>query len=271
MYLPLKLCNRAVRNVRLRVLLYHDVAPYDEDKFEKQIDWLSKYWKFISPGEFDDVMCGKQPLLHDSLLLTFDDGFFSNRIVVEKILNPRDIKALFFIVSDFFDITHIDAAHEFISNNIYPGNNIKTFPTHLKNMEKNDLEYLIDHEHVIGAHTATHARLSELHDADLQKEIVESVDKLEDNLGISVEHFAFTFGDLSSFSSSALLVARDRFKYVFTGLRGINNHNTPHWAIRRDSMQPNNTLMLSGALLEGAADLFYRKSLSQYQNWGELI
>ena len=250
------------------MLIYHDIAPCDEDKFARQIDWLSKHWAFITPSVFDEVMSGKKQLEQNSLLLTFDDGFFSTRIVVEKILNPRDIQALFFIVSDFYDISDIRSARELIAANMYPDQDIDTLPLHLKNMGKNDLEYLIDHGHMIGAHTATHARLSAIPKTDLQQEIVKSADKLEQDLGITVNHFAFTFGDLASFSSSALSVARDRFKFVFTGMRGNNNQNTPHWAIRRDSMQSTDSLMLSGAFLQGAADPIYKKSLTQYHNWG---
>jgi len=268
-YMPLKLYNLTTKRARLRVLLYHDIAIGDQTRFEKQIDWLSQYWNFISPSEFDDLMCGSLPLLQDSLLLTFDDGFFSNRMVVENTLNPRGIKSLFFIVSDFFDLIDISSARDFIANNIYPDSDRDALPIHWKNMGYRDLEYLIEHGHVIGAHTATHARLSTLPDAELQSEIVNSADKLEQCLGISVEHFAYTFGDIESFSPAALTVARDRFKYVFTGLRGNNSPDTPHWAIRRDSIQPDDTLMLTGALLQGAADILYRKSLHQYQNWGE--
>ena len=48
----------------------------------------------------------------DNLMITFDDGFFSNRDIAEKILNPMGIQALFFVVSDFVNIDDHDEAKD---------------------------------------------------------------------------------------------------------------------------------------------------------------
>ena len=61
-YHPLKLGNavwrRAMGNPggRLRVLLYHDIAPENESRFAKQLSWLSRSWRFISPDEFSAIV-----------------------------------------------------------------------------------------------------------------------------------------------------------------------------------------------------------------------
>ena len=74
-------------------------------------------------------------------------------------------------------------------------------PDHWNNMSWRDLEFLLDSGHAIGAHTAHHARLSNISDSELEAEIVESADLIEDKLGISVKHFAYTFGDSNDFQS----------------------------------------------------------------------
>jgi peptidoglycan/xylan/chitin deacetylase (PgdA/CDA1 family) len=273
-YQPLKLGNMllkaggASQRGRLRVLLYHDVAPADESRFAAQLRWLSQSWNFITPGEFSAIISGELPVLEDSLLLTFDDGFYSNRKIAEMVLNPMGIKALFFIVSEFAALSNPEDSHSFISQNIYPGMNLADVPVHMRNMRWNDLEYLIKTGHSIGAHTANHAFLTKTSKANLEKEIILSANAMEQKLGLKIEHFAYTFGNLTSFSPEALELARSRFKYIHTGLRGFNSSRVRPWAIRRDAINANNSLSLLGALLEGAADFVYSSDLTTYESWG---
>jgi peptidoglycan/xylan/chitin deacetylase (PgdA/CDA1 family) len=140
-------------------------------------------------------------------------------------------------------------------------------PSHWINMSWEDLAFLVDSGHTIGAHTAHHARLSEIPAKELAVEIVQSADLLEKKLGICVEHFAYTFGDLASFSPVALALARVRFPFIYTGLRGNNDVGVAPWAIRRDAIDPTNSNALVGAYLEGGADFLYAKSLRTYESW----
>ncbi len=278
-YQPIKISNYLMRILRvapmarLRVLTYHDIAPKDENLFASQLRWLSKQWHFLKPKEFEDIISGKESLNEDSLLLTFDDGFSSNYRIAERVLKPLDIHAIFFIVSEFASLNNIEETSSFIANNFFPDKSIKNIPNHLSNMGWSDLEYLLEQGHYIGAHTANHLKLSELSGSELYNEIVSSANKLEQRLGITLEHFAYSFGNLDSFSPSALEIAKKRFKYIYTGLRGDNAGDIPLWAIRRDAMQSidhyidNHSLI--GALLEGAADWAYTKPLYKYHQWGD--
>ncbi len=253
---------------RLRVLLYHDIAPFERELFASQLKWLGRKWRFITPAIFEGMVAGLIPVDQDSLLLTFDDGFISNREVAETILNPLGIKALFFVVSDFTGIDCLEKSHDFIVKNIYPNLEKSKVPSHWGNMGWDDLRYLLDCGHTIGAHTASHARLTNISTDLLANEIIVSADYLSSRLGINIEHFAYTFGDILGFSERALEIARTRFKYIHTGLRGVNGNISPSWAIRRDSIAPNNPTLMMGALLEGAADPLYKRDLVKYESWG---
>jgi peptidoglycan/xylan/chitin deacetylase (PgdA/CDA1 family) len=255
---------------RLRVLLYHDIAPEAESHFEVQLRWLRQNWCFVEPEQFVAMACGDAPILEDSLLLTFDDGFVTNRRVAERILNPLGIRAIFFVVSEFVALNEGDDWRGFVSQNIHPGLGPQTFPPHLRNMNWTDMEYLVETGHTIGGHTAHHARLSQVSADALGAEIIESANALERRLGIGIKHFAYTFGDLASFSPDALDVARSRFPYVYTGLRGDNAGRVPPWAIRRDALSPSDSLSLAGAFLEGGADWRYSRSLATYESWDSL-
>ena len=277
-YHPLKLRNTLLSQLglkpagRLRVLLYHDIAHQEEDRFAEHLRWLSRSWRFVSPKEFTAMVLGLDPVLEDCLLLSFDDGFASNRRVAETVLNPMGIRALFFVVSGFVALGINDDWREFVSINICDQTlSPEEVPDHWQNMTWDDLAYLLQTGHSVGAHTTQHARLSQVATDNLGAEIIESADILERMLGAKVDHFAYTFGDLASFSATALAVARTRFKFIYTGLRGDNSRSVPSWAIRRDAITTTDSLSLIGALLEGGTDRLYVRSLSEYESWGKAV
>lgn len=274
-YLPLRLGNKLLRLAglqsagRLRVLLYHDIAAHEQERFAAQLRWLARRWTFVSPGDFAAMARGDEPIKGANLLISFDDGFLSNRRVTEEVLNPAGIQALFFVVSTFIDLGDEGDYRSFIARNICPGMTRETVPLHWRNMTWTDLGYLLETGHTIGAHTGTHVRLSEVHEAaGLETEIVGSADALERKLGVNVDHFAYTFGDLASFSPAALAIARRRFHFIFTGMRGENTGGVPAWALRRDAVNPADDHRLVGSLLEGGADFRYARDLARYESWG---
>ena len=98
--------------------------------------------------------------------------------------------------------------------------------------------------------------------------MISSADHLEKRLGVSIDHFAYTYGNLASFSIEALSVAKKRFRYIYSGLRGNNvAGTTPPFAIRRDAISPSDPNSKVGALLEGGADFLYKKSLHELEDW----
>lgn len=253
---------------RLRVLVYHDVPPDCINDFSEQIKWLSKRWEFIDAQRFGALITGEQPLVEDSLLLTFDDGFYSNYIVAETILDPLNIRAIFFVVSDFIDAKSVIESRNFIARDIRVDMLPSMMPPHWKNMSWADLRNLQARGHTIGAHTATHPKLSTLvGDLAYEKEIVTSADLIENMIEKEVLHFAFTFGDFSSLSYKALAVAKSRFPYIYTSLRGDNATNLESRLICRDTISPYDKKWLVGSFLEGGADRVYKESRVNCCSW----
>lgn len=273
-YYPLKLAKAVGQPLglaspnRLRVLLYHDIAPHEQPRLAAQLRWLARSWTFVSPKQFAAMISGEEPIRGRNLLLTFDDGFASSRLVAEEALNPMRILGLFFVVSDFVALEDRREAQQFIARHIQPGTRADQLPAHLYNMSWADLEALLEQGHCLGAHTRTHARLSEIHAIpDLEREIIASGDELEQRLGVAIEHFAYTFGDLASFSEQALAVARRRFRLIYSGLRGDNAEGVSPFALRRDAVTAQDSRPLLGAFVEGAADRLYARSRAQLGRW----
>ena len=226
--------------------------------------------------EFEKLISGDSPLSGDNLMITFDDGFSSNRGVAERILNPMGIQALFFVVSDFVTIDDHEEAKIFFANNICTGLEISDIPMHWRNMQWNDLEALIEQGHTIGCHTKKHASLSNCRsEEELEGEIIVSADRLMGKLGCNIEHFAYSFGGINSFSREALAIAKRRFSFIYTGIRGDNVKVCSPFAIRRDAVSYqlsdneytlfNNKLL--SAFLGGAADFHYAKPRKTIDEW----
>ena len=261
---------------RLRVLIYHDISPNEEDSFDIQIRWLKQSWNIVTPLQFENMMSGELPVIGDNLLITFDDGLISNRIVAEKILNPKGIKAIFFVVTDFVDIENVDDAHQFIADNIIPGIKKEEIPKHWHNTKWEDLSALIEQGHTIGSHAKKHTRLSSCNNKDdLIEELVISANYIESKLGKKVKHFAFPFGNIESFSKAAMEVAKSQFRYIHSGLRGNNVNNVSPLAIRRDvaAFQLSNNEYriydekLLKTFLDGAADFRYSNAKRKLDSW----
>ena len=261
---------------RLRVLLYHDVPTNEEDSFYNQLVWLKKNWNIVTPLQFEEMISGKNPIIGNNLLITFDDGLASNRVVAEKILNPMGIKAIFFVISEFIKTKDHLEARKFVSKYIIPESNIKDIPNNWRNLQWHDLSALISQGHTIGHHTKMHKRLSEcISESELEEEIVLSAKEMAFKLDIEIKHFAYTFGDIDSFSKEALLLASSKFNFVHSGLRGNNEKYNSPLAIRRDAATgqlSNNEYIifnnkLLDAFLDGFADFRYISSRKKLDSW----
>jgi len=261
---------------QLRVLAYHDIPMSQKTHFSNQINWLNDNWNIITPNQFESMLLGDMPITGDNVLITFDDGFISNSIIAKEILNPLEIKAVFFVVSDFVDLTSNSNSRKFIAKNIMPGQNIEDIPEDLTNMGWKDLKELVKNGHTIGCHTKTHERLtSDLSELDLAREIESSAMKINKKLGIKVNHFAYTFGDIDSFSQEALNIASKNFNFVYSCIRGNNAVNVSQFAIRRESSATKNTsneyrLLNNRAIdmiLRGVFDSKYSKARKIIDSW----
>ena len=238
---------------------------------KEKILFLTKRWKFISPETFSQYLNGETALSGNNLLLSFDDGFSSNRIVAEEILNPLGIKAIFFVVTDFIKLISLEDQRKFIKERLYPEWRKHPLPENFHEMGSlsyADLKFLLQTGHTIGSHTASHPDLSKLSsEEELIKEVIESAKELEKKLSIKIDHFSYSFGNISFFSKKALNIAKSHFQFVHTGMRGNNFKRMNSWAIRRDAIDMKDSLNLMASFLEGVADFRYVSSLEKYESW----
>ena len=240
-------------------LILHDIPDCDRGRLERLLDILQKQHTFISPDNFESYLNKQYHPKKNQLLLTFDDGYYSNYIVAKEILKSRNIKAIFFIATGFIDSTSGKKTKAYINENFF--NN--QVPTNLdinnmKPMTWDNISELIDLGHTIGAHTENHFSLTTLADANqLNDEIILSGEKIEKRLGISIDHFAFPFGSIGSINAQAMRVAKEKYKYIHSGVRGQNKSNTNPLAIRREAINILDEFNYNQFLVSGGLSFYY--------------
>lgn len=241
----------------IRVLVYHHIEKKEFNLFYKQMTLIKKNWNFITPRQFDDHIKGKHRLKGKNVLLTFDDGFYSNFIVAKKILKKLKIKAIFFIPSDFAKINLASRARTFIKKNILDQDLPKDFRT-TKNMTFKNLKYLIKAGHEIGGHSKTHINLGlTKNNKMLKDEIIISKLDMEKMLNITIKHFAFTYGNYKSMSKNSLKLALSQYEFIYSCLRGNNYNNKKNQIIKRDAIYLKKGSKLLLIFLSGLIDLKY--------------
>ena len=110
-------------------------------------------------------------------------------------------------------------------------------------MSFSDMTTLIENGHTIGSHTMDHRRLSEIKSQDaLYSEIVVSKLILENELNTLVNHFAFPFGDINSISSTAMKLTIQNYRFVYSGVRGLNTLQVNKHALRREPLDLTNNI-----------------------------
>ena len=255
---------------QIRVLIFHHIEKKNFDKFENLLNFISKNFCIISPDEFKMYISGnyKKDNKKKKILITFDDGYKSQKEITEKYLNPLNIKALFFLVSDFINCDSKEVAQKFVRNHFYKKIYNDYLDFDLENMNIDDVNYLVNSGHTLGAHTKTHPQLSKI---DNEEELISQIIDCKRNLEglfnkIKINDFAYTFGDFDSINKNALNYISKNYTYVYSGLRG-NNLNINKNIVRRDAINLWEPLEVISCYLNGYLDFIYEKKVATLENW----
>ena len=154
---------------------------------------------------------------HRQISITFDDGFVSNWESAMPLMKAHGCRAINFLVVD-----RLGKSSDWESAE---GGEARPL------MVDSQVREWLAEGNWIGAHTCTHPRLSQIPLSEAKEEIVGSKKKLEDRFGISIEHFAYPYGD---YNDSVRDVVREAgFKTASTMHRGVNTPDTSTWELRR--------------------------------------
>ena len=170
------------------VLCYHAVSQTWQHQLavepavlEGQVRYLLR--RGYRPARAQEVAAGRGKLLH----VTFDDGFHNVSRAVE-ILERLGVRSTVFVCTSF-----AEDGRPFDGGNL--AEEASAYPEELATMSWDDLRALVERGVEVGSHTSTHPRLSQLPDAELARELSESKERLEDELGRSCPFLAYPYGD----------------------------------------------------------------------------
>jgi peptidoglycan/xylan/chitin deacetylase (PgdA/CDA1 family) len=247
----------------LKVLVYHDVLAHDIDRFRRQMEFIKSRYRFVSAA---DVAAGDIHGIRggSSVLLTFDDGFLSNRLVAETVLDPLGIKAVFFIPGQILTLHSKAQQLRFVRHQLSRRSPLSSLPAHSELMRTDDLRALVANGHTIGAHGWSHTALTSLGDqAALEAEIVRPGDELAAALGTPIDWFAYPFGLRTFVNERVYAMIKRRYRFCCTSVRGTNSRQLSAHSILRDTVESSMPTNVLSTLLEGGLDWAYRRDAAK--------
>ncbi|MEP5532876.1 polysaccharide deacetylase family protein [Ekhidna sp.] len=168
------------------ILCYHSINsnpnnecfPLSPEDFRAHLKYLSANWNVVPLRDVLKHLIDGQPLPKKPVVLTFDDGYRDNFEVALPILEEFKCHATFFVVSGF-----IEGRVDLIGDPGWEAMSLKQ----LRIMDASEFAE-------VGAHTDTHAILSELSNAKVLCELKTCQSILQGILGRSIDLFAYPFG-----------------------------------------------------------------------------
>lgn len=169
------------------MLMYHAVTPdtgapqwpwaVSMQRFREQLDFLVAEG-YATPTMGELAASPAEKWTGRTAVITFDDGYVDNLAACEE-LQKRGMRATWFIVTGSIGRDPTWPADGRPAGRLLNAGE-------LREMRAVGME--------IGSHTVSHARLTELYDAVMRRELVESKATLEEVLGQQTGSFAYPYG-----------------------------------------------------------------------------
>ena len=207
------------KNINIPILLYHDfvkkVPAQDPDNFqyintsesfEENIKTLLKNnYTFLSFKDLNDAYNNKMKLPKKPILITLDDGYYSNYKYVFPILKKYNIKVAIFIVTDNI-------------GKIVNGKKYLTWKQ-CKIMQDSNLVEIF-------SHNSTHVFYDKLPVYESQKDVEESYKAIEKNLGKQeLKVLAYPYGAYTKESVLALKLNGIDMQIYDIGINNFKSFN----------------------------------------------
>ena len=216
---PVVLAYHAIEDVDDAVIGDWCVAP---EHFERQIDALTDAgFTFVSLGDLLAALDGV-PLPARAALLTFDDAYASLLTAAAPVLEARGIPAVVLVVSD-----QVGGWNEW---------DARRGAAKLPLLSAAELGELADRGWAIGAHSRTHAHLTQADDATLARELEQPLRDLR-ALGLPVEPvLAYPHGEHDARVRAATRRAGYTAAFALEGRRPAGSRfAVPRIEVRRDT------------------------------------
>ena len=254
----------------VRVLYCHDIAPtgadrscapgsLDVEEFERRLVHIRRHYGFISIEQARSRLRGEQAGGRIPVILTFDDGYRSFAEYVHPLLRRHDIPAALFVTTGAVggsgiwsdDVRDAGGSESLIEE-------LKLVPDEVRRRVVRELceraglradrgrriltweelrELARDPLVTIGAHTVTHPILSRMGEEAAAREIRESKQTLERELGLPVTAFSYPNGLREDFTEHCRRVVADAgYRIAFSTMGGPAQPGGDLYAVPRSCL-----------------------------------
>lgn len=242
---PLVLCYHAISEA------WDDPLAVSPDDFERQLaSVLDRGYRPVAAAE---AASGSGKLVH----VTFDDAY-RNVSTALPVLERLGVPATVFACPQFADSGTFTVPELTVR---VPEGSAK----HLATMGWDELRELVERGVEVGSHTVTHPHLTSLGDEELRRELLQSRERLERELGVPCRFLAYPFGDEDPRVHAAARASGYEAAFALPGRQTANNvYAVPRVGIWRSDSPFRVTLKTSGPgrriLLDAATTARRRRS-----------
>ena len=223
------------------ILTYHNIGYVNDrlfvspEHFESQMHYLKENrYHVISLAELVEGIQKGREFPHNTVVITFDDGYQGNYTYAYPILKKYGFPAIIFLISSAVETNEI-------------------FLTwgEIQEMRKSNISF--------GGHTKTHPFLSLIKNKDvLWEEIYGSKKTIEEHIGAPIDFFAYPHGDFTE--EAKLLVNKAGYQAACTTNRGFDILNQKDlYELKRVSVRNRAVGFIFKGKLSGYYNLFKKR------------
>ena len=205
--------------VYIPILMYHSISDSDSgnnllvpvNQFTEQMNWLKEegFETMLMGDVIKSLKSGEVP--RRPVAITFDDGYADNYVDAYKILNDKNMKATFFIITD-----NTDADSGYMNSDM------------LKEMISNGMG--------IENHTSKHLELDKLSRDDKEDIINEGKDFFKETLGLDSKYLSYPVG---RYDDETIQIARELgLEGAVTTASGLANIANSEFELKRIRIGP---------------------------------
>lgn len=233
----------------LAILTYHSISNEIEpdeavtpEEFEKQLQYIKDTFKVISLEEAAEHIQTDIEKVAGSIVITFDDGYRDNYRYAYPLLKKYNFPATIFLVSDFVNSN----SSKYLS------------PSEIDEMKGNNISF--------GSHTISHRILTSLRNEEIIREIRDSKDILESQLGRRINSFAYPLGTRVDFNDEIMEIVRtSKYACACSNVYGINDKDTNIFALKRIGIETTDNFFLFKKKLNGTLNILSFKDTKFFQ------
>jgi peptidoglycan/xylan/chitin deacetylase (PgdA/CDA1 family) len=182
----------------------------DPEVFISLLTYLSQFARFVSIEEAANLVMSNEvgDVTETLIAFTFDDGFDDNLLALAPALQMFKTNACFFINPGFVDGNEDYCKHFTCETVKTPGKKPMNWP---------QIKRLHDQGFVIGNHTQDHVRLSAVPLAEAEQQVLLGKQKIEAELGVPCEHFAWPFGQYADVNHDVVTMLTKHHRFIYSG------------------------------------------------------